>query len=135
MNVLETLLALDKNKLALPTKVVEVKRLSEVAGKPVIFVLQGLTQERVQSIREMATKMNPDTKESEMDFNEIRLATIAAGVKEPNLRDKNLLEYYGVPTPYELIKKLLLPGEIDALYEQISILTGFDEKVVQEVKN
>jgi hypothetical protein len=133
MNTIEQLLSLDANKLELPKREVEVTRLSDLTGKKVIFKLQGLDTETVDSIREMSIK------ENSVSTSELRAGFILAGVKEPNLRDPALLKKFGVPTPPEVVNKLLLPGERDTLFEEISDLSGFGEgtvtKQIEEIKN
>jgi len=134
-NVIETLLAIDKNKLELPKKNVKIKRLSDISQQDVVFTLQGVSQPILENIRDAATKINPQTKEVEIDRKQIQYETLLHGIESPNLRDKNLNDHYGVLTPYDLISKLLLPGEIEALSDQIGDLSGYGENVVEEIKN
>jgi hypothetical protein len=129
MNAIEKLLKLDANKLQLPTKEVEVSRLSDLTGGQYILKLQAVSAPETESIREMATKND------EVDISEVRKGIILAGVKEPNLRDETLRKHFGAATPYDLIDKLFLPGEREAIYEQISMLSGYADGAVAEVKN
>jgi hypothetical protein len=129
MNAIEKLLKLDSNKLQLPTKEVEVGRLSDLTGEQFILELQAVSAPETESIRDMATKNN------EVDILEVRKGLILAGVKEPNLRDETLRKHFSSATPYDLIDKLFLPGEIEAIYDQISKLSGYDDGAVAEVKN
>jgi hypothetical protein len=129
MNIIEKLLKLDAGKIELPQKEVEIKRLSKLSGEKVIFKLQGVHPDKQDSIREMAIKGD------KIDVAEVRLENILEGVKEPNLRDAALMKHFGAATPYDLVNKLLLPGEQDALYENIQELSGYGDDAVQEVKN
>jgi hypothetical protein len=129
MNAIEKLLKLDVNKLQLPTKEVEVERLSKLTGEQFILKLQAVSAPETESIRDMATKND------EVNIVEVRKGIILAGVKEPNLRDETLRKHFGSATPYDLIDKLFLPGEIEAIYNQISNLSGYDDGAVAEVKN
>jgi hypothetical protein len=129
MNAIEKLLKLDTNKLQLPTKKVEVERLSKLTGGKFILKLQAVSAPETESIRDMATKND------EVNILEVRKGIILAGVKEPNLRDETLRKHFGSATPYDLIDKLFLPGEIEAIYDQISKLSGYDDGAVAEVKN
>lgn len=131
MSALDLLLKLDQTKLKRPTKEVEVKRLSSLTGEKVIFICEALTADEMAGIQEMVL----DVKKQDVDVSEMQILSLLAGVKEPNLKDQKLLSFYSVPTPKELIKKLLLPGEIAALYNNISELSGFGDGAVEEVKN
>ena len=56
MDVLEILLAADEKIIEkLPEKEIEVTRLSEVCGEPVIFKLRGMSYNRVAEIKAMAS--------------------------------------------------------------------------------
>jgi len=128
---LDLLLKLDQSKLKRPTREVEIKRLSDLTGEKVVFVCEALTADEMGGIQEMVL----DVKKQDVDVPEMQVLTVLAGVKEPNLKDKDLLGCYNVPTPKELLRKLLLPGEIAALYQTISDLSGYGEGAVREVKN
>ena len=39
-----------------------------------------------------------------------------------------------MPTPKEVVRKVLLSGEIVAVYTEIAKLTGFDDGAVQKIK-
>uniref|UniRef100_A0A7U3YCT5 XkdN-like protein n=1 Tax=Geobacillus sp. (strain Y4.1MC1) TaxID=581103 RepID=A0A7U3YCT5_GEOS0 len=133
-NVVDILLKMDAEKLELPKKMVEIKRLSELAGEPVVFEIKALTQTQFEEIQDMSTKFDPISNKADIDVFTIKLETILKGVVSPELKRKELLEHYKVPTPYDLIKKLFTPGEIDRLYNEISDLSGFGEGAVEEVK-
>jgi Phage XkdN-like tail assembly chaperone protein, TAC len=128
MNTLELLLKMDAKKLELPKKDVEIKRFSQ-PDSPAIFTLQGLDADTIDSIRDMATKGD------NIDYSEIKLGTVLAGVVSPSLRDDSLMKNFGVATPHDLIKKLFSSGELNALYETISNLSGYGEDAIEEIKN
>lgn len=132
MSVVNSLLKIDAGKLSLPQKEVNIKRLSESAGEPVVFVLSGVGAEKLEEIREMNTTITGDN--VQINSQELRLAVISEGVIEPDLKDKKLQEHYGVKTTYDLIKKLLLAGERETIYSIIQDLSGYDEHAVEEVK-
>jgi hypothetical protein len=129
MNAIEKLLKLDSNKLQLPRKEVEVTRLSKMLGEKFILKLRAVEAPESESIREMAIKGD------KVDIFEVRKGTVLAGVSEPNLRDEALRKHFGAATPYDLLDKLFLPGEREAIYEEISKLSGYDDGAVAEVKN
>ena len=121
MGTLEQLLKLQPSK---PEKQqVELKRLSREAGEPVVFTLQSLGFNRVAEIKEQnGTEI------------EVNLQIVLAGVKDPDLRSPKLMEQYGAPTPAEMLKALLLPGEIELLGRCIQKLSGYLTGAVKEIK-
>ncbi|MBB6217496.1 hypothetical protein HNQ80_003617 [Anaerosolibacter carboniphilus] len=131
MNTLDLLLQMDLSKLKKPTRDVEIKRLSASAGNPVIFTLEALTPDKMNEIQEMCL----DYEAEKMNLSELQLMTIVEGIKSPNFKSKELMDKFGVYTPKDLVKKLLLPGEIVNLYNLVGEISGFDENVVEEIKN
>lgn len=103
----------------LPEKRVEVNRLSKLAGEKVVFTLRGLPYGRVQELQRM-------DQEAEVHI-------LLAGCEA--LRDPGLTAKYGVPTPAEAVKRLLLPGEIADLSREVERLCGYRMRTISEVKN
>lgn len=134
MSIINTLLELDKSQLELPTKTVEIKRLSAVAGKRVDFTVSGISPERMRELREMNKRLNPETKEVEIDFDKVQAEMLLTGIVEPNLRDEQLMKHYGALTPHEVLNALLNIGEQEALYAEIGMLTGYGVEAIEEVK-
>ncbi|MBZ9637529.1 phage tail assembly chaperone [Clostridium sp. FP1] len=134
-STLDLLLKSDLTKIQRPTKEVELKRLSEILGDTVIFKCEALDAERFNEIQENALHINEKGEFENINTGEMQIFTILEGVKEPSLKSKDLLEKFGAVTPKELIKKLLLPGEISNLYNIISELSGFNKDTVVEIKN
>lgn len=131
MNTLDLLLQLDESKLKKPCKEVEMKRLSELTSERVIFKVEALTPEKMEEIQEMAM----DESMENINVSELQMMTVLEGVKDPNFKTKELMDKFGVYTPKDLIRKILLPGEIITLYNIIGDLSGFDGSAVEEVKN
>ncbi|WP_297301091.1 hypothetical protein [uncultured Oscillibacter sp.] len=108
---------------ALPEKRMEVKRLTELAGEPVIFTLRGLTY---QEIRDIQDKRREDQ----------AVSAVLYACKDPDWRDQRLLNAVsGAVTPLDVIKARLNPGEIDELYVEIQKLSGYINRTLREVKN
>lgn len=128
-NVLDLLLATDVSKIVKPKKQVEIKRLSSITGGKVIFTCQGLNSEEINYIVESSKK------QSETDGKDILRFYVVESVKDPDFKNKDLMEKYKALTPIELVDKMLLPGEISQLYDVISELSGFGKNAVEEVKN
>lgn len=63
---------------------------------------------------------------------------ILACCKEPNLRDKELLDAYGVVEPIEIVHKLFMIGEIKMIAVELLKTAGYSEeqvKVISDIKN
>ncbi len=131
MNTLDLLLQLDESKLKKPSKEVEMKRLSELTGERVIFKVEALTPAKMEEIQEVSM----DEATENINISELQNMTVLEGVKNPSFKSKELMEKFGVHTPKDLIRKILLPGEIITLYNIIGELSGFDGGAVEEVKN
>lgn len=125
LNVLDVLLRpeLPDVRKALPEKRVEVRRLSELAGEPVVFTLRGLTYDQVRKIQ--------DKPREEQAVYGVLYGCAAPSWKDPRLLDKER----GIATPVDAIKARLLSGEIDELYVEIQKLCGYLQKTIADVKN
>lgn len=134
MNLTNALLKLDREKLAMPKKKLEMPRLSKLLKEKTVFEVQGIGQEKLDEITDMATTIDMKTRDVNIDFTELKLAIICEGVKNPSFRDAALLEHFKVSTPYDLVKLMLTSGERDALYNEIQALSGYNSEVVKEVK-
>ena len=119
MDVLELLL--NSTPAKLPEKDYKIKRLSKECGGDVIFRLRALPYSRVAEVR----RVDPENQQ---------LHIILAGVIAPDLRNAALLEKYGGATPVDMLKEMLLPGEIDDLAIRIEQLSGYKSVVVEEIK-
>ena len=107
----------------LPEKQVEVKRLTELAGEPVVFTLRALTYNET---RQLYDKPREDQ----------ALSAVLYGCKDPDFRDKRLLDSEkGIVTPLDAIKARLFAGEIDELHIEIQKLSGYLRRTLAEVKN
>ena len=98
LDVLDVLLRpeLPDVRKAVPQKQVEVKRLSEAAGEPVIFTLRGLTYDQVRKIQDKPRE-------------EQAVYGVLYGCAEPNWKDPRLLDKEkGIATPVDAIKARLL---------------------------
>lgn len=124
--VLQRLLDAD----TIPEKTVKLERL----GIPV--TLRGLTGKQVFTIRERCT----DRKErrgrvtEHLDEEQFNTALIAAATVRPNWGDAKLLAKHKASGPEEVIKRVLLAGELSALGEVALDLSGFNTDL-EEIKN
>ena len=136
---LAVLLSADRGKLKLmPTRKVEITRLSEIVGEPVIFTLRALTGDELSECQESAMRSNKGGDGEEMDSRIMQVMCVLHACKDPDLRSKELMEAYGALTPEMLLNgenPLLLPGEVSHLFAVTQELSGFGEDAVSEVKN
>lgn len=121
MNTLDLLLKADIKEFAVPTKEIKIKRLSEKLDADVVFKIKALSLDKIKELRET-------------NSSEFNIHTIIEGVTEPSLKDKNLIEKFGVITPVDLVKKILIPGEIDDVFYEISKLSGYNGSTIEDIK-
>ena len=125
VSVLELLLRpeVPDARKALPEKQVEVTRLSEIAGEPVIFTVRALSYSEIRKVQD---KPREDQ----------AVCAVLYGCKDPDFRDKRLLDpERGIAAPPDAVKAKLTAGEIDELYMEIQKLSGYLRKTLAEVKN
>ena len=104
------------------TKLFKHKRLSKLCGEDVVFTLRELGFSRVADIKKLH------------EGEEMEVHILLAGIVEPDLKDKGLLSKYGAATPAELVKKLLLPGEITDMSREVDKLSGYRTSTIEELK-
>ena len=120
MNILDVLLKNEPPK-AEKKREYKIKRLSEAWNTDVVLELKALGYNRVAEIKEMKDE-------------EIPIHIILAGETTGVFKNKELMEKYGVPTPTELVKKILSAGEIEEISMQIEVLSGYRTKTIEEIK-
>ncbi|RYD01643.1 XkdN [Desulforamulus aquiferis] len=114
----------------LPEKTVSLPRL----GIPV--TLKGLTGKQVSNIRERCTERSEKRgKISErLDEEQFNAALIAAATVKPNLADPKLLSKYNASGPEEVVRRILLAGELAAVGDVVLDISGFNVDL-EELKN
>ena len=125
MGVLDILLGADLPDMRknLPEQKVEVPRLSQEAGKPVIFTLRALPYDKVREIQEKPR-------------DEQALYGVLYGCVDPSWKDNRLMDPgKSIVTPPDAIKAKLMSGEIDELYAKIQKLSGYLRNTLRDVKN
>ena len=124
--VLQRLLDAD----TIPERTVKLERL----GIPI--KLRGLTGKQVYAIRDRCTeRQNKRGQVSErLDTEQFNSALIAAATVSPNWGDPKLLAKYNASGPEEVIKRVLLAGELDALGDVVLDLSGFYTEL-EDIKN
>lgn len=124
--VLQRLLDAD----TIPEKTVKLERL----GIPV--TLKGLTGKQVFRIREQCTERRErkGRVSERLDEEQFNTALIAAATLKPNWGDQKLQAKFNASGPEEVIKRILLAGELSALGDVVLDLSGFNTEL-SEVKN
>lgn len=101
---------------------VKIKRLSELCKKPVVFEVRQLSYNRIAEINKQH-RQNGD----------YSVFVALAGTVSPNLKSPELLSKYNVLTPADLLKEMLLPGEIEDIRIVIEDLCGYREATLEYV--
>ena len=122
-SVLDLLLGSDLPRVDkdLPTAQFAVPRLSECAGHTVTFTLRALPYGRVRDLQRLREDAD--------------VHILLAGCVSPDLKDPRLLDRFGGATPADVVKHMLLPGEIADLAGEVERLTGYRRVTIEEVKN
>ena len=108
---------------ALPEKRLEIPRLSEAAGRTVVFTLRALTYDKVREIQD-----KPRSEQA--------LYGVLYGCADPSWKDSRMLDpEKSIVTPLDAIKARLMSGEIDELYGEIQKLSGYLRRTLRDVKN
>ena len=126
-SLMEKLMKLDRDKLLeIPTEKVKACHLSKVAGEEVEITVKALSGSRYTEIMSSATN-----KSGSVDMSRVydtHAMVVVAGCVEPNLKDKELMEYYKAITPKDLAKILFPGGELVRISEKIGALSGFGKE-------
>lgn len=137
VNVLDMLLGSDVGEIKLPTKKIEITRLSEAYGVPFILTCRALTPSKFEEVQDMAVSIKG--KDADIEVALLQVLVVMEGVMDPNgkpmFKNKELMLKFKAPSPKDLVKTILLSGEIAKVYETVSSLSGFGEGAVKEVKN
>ena len=135
VNILDLLLGSDVGEIKLPTKEVEITRLSQVYGAPFILTIKAITPAKFEEIQDMSIDVKG--KDADIDITQLQLFTVIEGVVDatgaPMFKNKELMSKFKVSTPKDLVRAILLSGEIAKIYGEISELAGFGDNAVKEV--
>lgn len=124
-NLVELLLKSDAAALKIKPKEFKIKRLSEALGQDVFVSIGAVSFDRLETLRE---------NHKDGDF---RLMMALEGMRGVDLGNSALREKLGIDRELpkkEVLKKILTPGEIDDIYLEISRMSGYGGKTVEEVK-
>jgi len=111
-------------------------RFKKENGELMKFTIRALSEDEVDEISKACQKFG---KKGKVDFETKKYTRMVAiaGTKDPNFRDAESLKAVGVISSEEYIKKVLLPGEIENLANEILKLSGYQDldELREEVKN
>lgn len=100
MSLIDKLLQMDKARLMeMPTREVEMPRLSELTGEPFNVTCKAIDGERYADIQRSAIDLNKKGGLRNINLYEMQVLTVIDGVVEPSLKDERLLGYFGCVTP------------------------------------
>lgn len=132
MNTIEKLLKIDAGKLKMPEKDVTMK-LKKLDDEEFIFPCNAVDPEIVSELQENAIEFS-DGELEKIKVYHTKVMTIVEGCPSV-FKNKEVMAHFGAPTPKELVKKLLLAGEMDKLNDEINKLGGYDKKKDKDIKN
>lgn len=131
MNLVDKLLALDKGEAEKKvTGEYESKRLKRMIGDGTINI-EKVSERKIKEYQAMMMD-NKGSINNDMLFDGMLLIAVE-GIKNPNLKNQELMEHFGAATPKDLAE-ILFDGEIEEIGDAIVSL-GEDEKVSDSVKN
>lgn len=118
-NVIDLLLNLEPQNL--PEKEIKIKRLTKLCGADVVFKIRALHYNKAADMRRLAG-------------DDMSVDIFLAGVVSPDFKDSRLMAKYNAITPAELVKAMLLPGEIEDVSREIEKLSGYRTVTIEDIK-
>lgn len=134
MTSIDLLMGLDTDRLdETPAKELRISRLSKLTGADFIVKVEAIPATRFTEYLGGVHAKDGSIDTSKAYKANVKIAL--AGMVEPSMKDKGLMEKFGCSTPGQLIEKIFKGGEIGAIADAITELSGFSGDVVEEVKN
>ena len=115
-------LLLEEENLIDKSKELEVTRLSKKLSKKFIINIKALSEDQINSCY--------DSKNEKLDF-----ILESVTIESKSLKEKALLNKFGVKIARDVIKKIFNNGEIGWIYIEILKLNGLSGDTVVELKN
>jgi hypothetical protein len=123
-------------------KYVVSKRFKDKDANPIAWTIRPVGEKEMTQIRQEATTIararTHKTNGIKIDTDLVSAKMLAHAVVEPNLKDANLQNSYGVQTDHELLKKMLYFGEYAQLSMFVTEISGMDineSEAIDELKN
>lgn len=102
------------------------------------FKIKVMSSEELGQYRKKAMKVDPKKKTVEVNTGQLAKDIVINHTIEPDFKDAESIKKTGCVTPEQYLDKVLLPGEIEELAEQIQRLSGFNNDInelIEEAKN
>lgn len=130
-NIVEELLKIDLGEVEIPkeTKKIYLKKLK----KEFSFECVALDAEKANEIRMKSIDLTSGTVD-DIDMFKLQAYTVIEGCKNV-FKNKDLMKHFNAPTPIELVRRLLLDGELTELSNTITELSSYQEVKDNEIKN
>ena len=132
MNTIERLLKMDAGKIKMPEKDIKMK-LKKLDNEEFVFPCKAVDPEIVAELQESALEFS-DGNIDKIKMYHTKVMTIVEGCPSV-FKSQELMKHFNAATPKELVKKLLVSGEMDELNNKINELGGYDKKKDKEIKN
>lgn len=114
-------------------------RFRDNEGSLLKFKIKAMTSGVFEEYRKKSMSINPKSKQKvELDMKKFNSQIVINQTIEPNFKDAESIRALGCTTPDEYLSRVLLPGEIVELSDQIQKLSGFNkdmEELIEEAKN
>lgn len=112
------------------------KRFKDEKGGLLKFKIRAVTDSEMSDIQKICMRTG---KKGKVDFDVSKFNRLIAikGCVDPKFEDAESIKGVGCVTPEDYIKKVMLPGEIATLAEQIQTLSGYTdlEDLKEQAKN
>lgn len=130
-NIVEELLKIDLGEVEIPreTKRIYLKKLKRAFS----FECVALDVEKANEIRMKSIDLASGTVD-DIDMFKLQAYTVIEGCKNV-FKNKDLMKHFNAPTPIELVRRLLLDGELTELSNTITELSSYQEVKDNEIKN
>lgn len=130
-NIVEELLKIDLGEVEIPkkTKKIYLKKLKMEFE----FECVALDAEKANEIRMKSIDLASGTVD-DIDMFKLQAYTVIEGCKNV-FKNKDLMKHFNAPTPIELVRRLLLDGELTELSNTITELSSYQEVKDNEIKN
>lgn len=116
-------------------------RITNEDGTPGVWLLRALTNEEVDAINERCTTVVKDRKTGQVVSQSVNLDKLSQDVLlqalvEPSLadlEDGDIQDSWGAYTPYDVLRKMLKPGELAELGKKVQEICGYNQQQFTEL--
>lgn len=112
-------------------------RFKDKEGNLMLFKIKAMDQAGYNNLQEKCTTVKSRGK-THFDNRKFSTSMVIENTIYPDFKDAASLKAVGVQTPEQYLAKVMLPGEVTKLVEEITKLSGFDvgmDDLVEEAKN